>query len=174
MQCKPVHWDPESAPSFWINHASRLLMRHFEQRLRPLDFGMAYLPVVVALEEKGPLLQKQLAEHAQVEQPTMAALLARMERDGLIAREAHPSDRRASNIRLSPKAKARVPSAKERLTEVAERAMAGFSPSERATLIALLRRVVANLVRIPFDVDTRTGSMRTRAKRSGAQRRESS
>src|SRR5271170_1592825 len=91
-------WDPESAPSFWINHASRLLMRHFEQRLRPLDFGMAYLPVVVALQENGSLLQKELAERAHVEQPTMAALLTRMESDGLIAREAHPSDKRASQV----------------------------------------------------------------------------
>src|SRR3954467_12220457 len=101
-------WNPESSPTFWINHASRLLMRRFEQRLRPLDFGMAYLPVVVALQENGALLQKQLAQHAHVEQPTMAALLARMERDGLISREPHPSDKRASQISLSAKAKERL------------------------------------------------------------------
>jgi DNA-binding MarR family transcriptional regulator len=138
-------WDPESAPTFWINHASRLLMRRFEQRLRPLDFGMAYLPVVIALEENGALLQKQLAEHAHVEQPTMAALLARMERDGLVLHKPHPSDKRASQISLSAKAKARLPSAKKRLGEVAQQATAGLSERERATLIALLRRVVNNL-----------------------------
>jgi MarR family transcriptional regulator for hemolysin len=138
-------WNLESAPTFWINHASRLLMRRFEQRLRPLEFGMAYLPVVVALEENGALLQKHLAQHAHVEQPTMAALLGRMERDGLISREPHPSDRRASQISLSAKAKARLPSAKERLGEVAEQATSGFSERERAALIGLLRRVVNNL-----------------------------
>jgi MarR family transcriptional regulator for hemolysin len=138
-------WDPEAAPTFWINHASRLLMRRFEQRLRPLDFGMAYLPVVFALKENGALLQKDLAAHAHVEQPTMAALLLRMERDGLIARQAHPSDKRASQISLSAKAKARLPAAKKQLTEVAERATLGFSDRERATLIALLRRMVNNL-----------------------------
>jgi MarR family transcriptional regulator for hemolysin len=138
-------WDPTSHPTFWINHASRLIMRRFEQLLRPLDFGMAYLPVVIALEEKGALLQKQLVEQGRVEQPTMAALLARMERDGLISREPHPTDKRASLISLSAKAKARLPSAKKRLGEIAERATSGFSESERATLIALLRRVVKNL-----------------------------
>jgi MarR family transcriptional regulator for hemolysin len=138
-------WDPTSAPTFWINHASRLLMREFEQRLRPLEFGMAYLPVVVPLEESGPLQQKQLAQLAHVEQPTMAALLTRMERDGLISRAPHPSDKRSSRISLSAKAKARVPLAKERLGEVAARATAGLSERERTTLIALLRRVVDNL-----------------------------
>ncbi|NBD08241.1 MarR family transcriptional regulator [Corallococcus sp. c25j21] len=141
----PPRWDPAAAPTFWINHASRLLMRHFEQRLRPLDFGMAYLPVVGELEEHGALLQKQLAELARVEQPTMAALLTRMERDGLITREPHPGDKRAMRISLSAKAKARVPQAREQLGEVADQATAGFSERERATLIALLRRVVSNL-----------------------------
>ena len=144
-------WDLETAPTFWINHASRLLMRRFEQRLRPLDFGMAYLPVVIALEENGALLQKHLAEHAHVEQPTMAALLARMERDGLIAREPHPSDKRARQLSLSAKARARLPSAKARLGKVAAQATAGFSERERATLIALLRRVVNNLDQIVED-----------------------
>lgn len=138
-------WDPQSTPTFWINHASRLLMRHFEERLRPLEFGMAYLPVVVALRENAALLQKELAERAQVEQPTMAALLARMERDGLILREPHPSDNRARQISLTAKAKARLPLAKELLGAVAARATSGFSEGERTTLIALLRRVVDNL-----------------------------
>ena len=142
---KAPRWDPESAPTFWINHASRLIQRRFEQGLRPLGFGMAYLPVVVALEERGPLLQKELADLARVEQPTMAALLARMERDGLIARQPAPDDKRASLISLTSAAKARVPTAKERLIEDAETALSGLSQRERTTLIGLLRRVIENL-----------------------------
>lgn len=148
MQVKPLSpWAPESTATFWINQVSRMLLRRFEQRLRPLDFGMAYLPVAVAIEEHGALQQKQLAERAHVEQPTMAALLGRMERDGLIRREPHPADGRASLITLSRKGAARLPSAKAGLVEIAQRATAGFSESERATLIALLQRVAQNLDR---------------------------
>ena len=50
------------------------MVRHFEMRLRPLDFGMAYSPVAMALMEEGGLTQKERAERARVEQPTMAAL----------------------------------------------------------------------------------------------------
>lgn len=138
-------WDPQSAPTFWINQASRVIMRRFEASLRPLGFGVAYLPVVALINEGEQLLQKDLAERAHVEQPTMAALLARMERDGLIARQAHPSDRRASVVGLTAKAKARFPEAKKRLTENADVAVAGFSEQEKATLMALLKRVVQNL-----------------------------
>ncbi len=69
-------------PTFWINHASRLIMREFEQLLRPLGFGTAYLPVVMLLEQHRELQQRQLADFVRVEQPTMAALLTRMQRDG--------------------------------------------------------------------------------------------
>jgi MarR family transcriptional regulator, transcriptional regulator for hemolysin len=142
---KRLRWDPRSAPTFWINHASRLLMRHFEQRLRPLDLGMAYMPVAAALEESGPLSQKRLAELAHVEQPTMAALLGRMERDGIISRLPHPTDKRASQISLSVKGEASLPAAREQLFEVAEQALSGVTKQERLMLLELLRRVVSNL-----------------------------
>jgi DNA-binding MarR family transcriptional regulator len=138
-------WQPATAPTFWINHASRLVMREFERRLRPLALGFAYLPVLMALEEHGELLQKELAERAHVEQPSMAALLARMERDGIVARAPHPDDKRASRIALTRRGKARLPSALQALSEGVEQALRGFSRAERATLIELLSRVVSNL-----------------------------
>lgn len=138
-------WNPAAAPTFWINHASRLLMRQFEQQLRPLEFGMAYLPVAMMIHEQGPLQQKALADRAQVEQPTMAALLTRMERDGLIERRPHPQDKRASLISLTAKAESRLPAAMALMGEVATRATSGFQPAEKALLLGLLQRIVANL-----------------------------
>jgi MarR family transcriptional regulator for hemolysin len=138
-------WNPQAAPTFWINHASRLILRVFEQRLRPLGFGFAYVPVIVALEDNGPLTQKELIESAHVEQPSMAALLGRMERDGVVSRSPHPVDQRASLISLTTTAKTRLPKAKEQLRRAVDQALAGLSKQERATLLALLRRVVANL-----------------------------
>lgn len=145
MHVKSASWRPELSPTFWINHASRLIMRHFERSLRPMGFGMAYLPVVMSLEEHGPLLQKDLAERAHVEQPTMAALVTRMERDGLLSRKPHPDDKRATLLSLTPKGKARLPGARDVLLEGAERALRGLSKRDRETLIALLQRVAANL-----------------------------
>jgi len=120
-------------------------MREFERRLRPFELGFAYLPVLLALEENGELVQKELAERARVEQPSMAALLARMERDGVIAREPHPQDKRASRIALTRRTKACLPEAKQSLWDGVEQALRGLSRAERTTLIELLRRVVANL-----------------------------
>ncbi|WP_437624109.1 MarR family winged helix-turn-helix transcriptional regulator [Sorangium sp. So ce1151] len=138
-------WDPTASASFWINHASRVLMRLQDGRLRPLGFGMRQMPVLHALSDGGSMSQKELARFAGVEQPTMAEMLARMERDGVVERGPDPKDGRASLTSLTRKALLRLPKLKEELIEVEREATAGFSAAEKELLQTLLQRVVKNL-----------------------------
>ncbi|MFO0612226.1 MAG: MarR family transcriptional regulator [Polyangiaceae bacterium] len=153
MQTRPARdpdsdappWNPEATVAFWINHASRLLLRAHEARLRPLGFGMSQLPVLIALEDGAALPQKELAKVARVEQPTMAEMIARLERDGVVERAPNPSDKRGSLVSLTRRSRARMPKAKAALIQGERDATAGFSEKEKSTLLALLRRVVENL-----------------------------
>lgn len=138
-------WDPSSAPTFWINQASRLLMRDFEAGLRPLGFGMAYIPVMALLAERGPLQQKDLVAAIGIEQPTMAALLARMERDGVVVRLPHPGDRRSKRFELTISARTRLPDAGRILGDVVDRALAGIGDTDRQAMLRTLRQVAVNL-----------------------------
>jgi len=142
---KPPSWDPESTVAFWINRSSRLIMRLHEGRLRALGLGMSQLPVLFALEEEGALSQKELAQRARVEQPTMAEMLGRMERDGLVEREANPEDKRGSLTSVTRSARAKLPKAKAALLQGEQEAMAGLSEEEKRLLLGLLRRVVRNV-----------------------------
>jgi DNA-binding MarR family transcriptional regulator len=145
----PDDWDPESSASFWINRASRSILRLQEGRLRPLGFGMSQMPVLHALGDGGALSQKELARWARVEQPTMAEMLARMERDGVIQRQPNPRDARGSLISLTRRALLRVPKARAELIQGEQEATADFSPEEKAQLLSLLRRMVDNLEKGP-------------------------
>lgn len=136
---------PEALVGFWINLASRTIVRVVDGRLRPLGFALSQLPVLRALAEGGSLPQKDLARIARVEQPTMAEMLARMERDGLVEREPNPEDKRASLTSLTRSARTRFPKAREILLEGERQALAGFTDQERALLVDLLQRVVKNL-----------------------------
>jgi DNA-binding MarR family transcriptional regulator len=140
-------WDPRSSGSYWINRASRVLVRAQEERLRPLGFGMSQMPVLHALQGGAALSQKELAARARVEQPTMAELLARMERAGAVQREPNPTDRRGSLVSLTREAQEQLPKAKAALVQIEHEAMAGLSAAERALLVTLLQRVVGNLER---------------------------
>lgn len=138
-------WDPEGSASFWINRASRTLLKLHESRLRPLGFGMSQMPVLQALDQRGALSQKDLAQLAKVEQPTMAEMLARMERDGVVERQPNPNDGRGSLISLTRRARQRLAKGRDALMQGESEAVVDLTATEKKTLIALLKRVVAAL-----------------------------
>src|SRR4051794_1714804 len=101
--------EPEQLVGFWINLVSRTIVRVMDDRLRPYGFAMSHLPVLRALAQGRALSQKELAHAARVEQQTMAELLARMERGGLVDRQQNPDDKRGSLTSLSRNARVRFP-----------------------------------------------------------------
>ena len=100
------------------------------------------LPVLVALKGGGRLTQKALAETTGVEQPSMAQLLARMERDGLVRREPSPTDGRSSLVSLTPAAMRKLEPGRAVLKQMDDEACAIFEPAERELLARLLLRLV--------------------------------
>jgi MarR family transcriptional regulator, transcriptional regulator for hemolysin len=143
-----------STPAPLIHRASRLLARKGDARMKALGLAMAQVPVLTALKEDGAgLTQKELAAFAQIEQPTMAQLLARMERDGLVRRLPDPADKRSSLIMLTSKASARLQDARAVLFRGGNEALSGLTEREIATLTRLLKHVVRNLVQTGESLD---------------------
>ncbi len=134
-----------STPGHYINRIARLSTRWTEPRLQELGLAVAQVPVFGSLKHYGPLSQKDLANLLHVEQPTMAQLLARMERDGLIQRTPDPNDGRSSLISLTPSAIKRSGPARDVLIEGRRIALRGFSERDTSTLTRLLKRIVQNL-----------------------------
>ncbi len=140
--------DVLSTPGHLISLAARGFARLSEARLRPLGFGVGHLPVLVALQNGNASTQRDLARFARIEQPPMAQMLARMERDGLIERTPHPDDGRSSRIVLTEAARASMPGAIQTLFDGNREAMTGFSEEETTQFVTLLTRLIANLDKI--------------------------
>lgn len=134
-----------STPGHLISLAARGFARLSEARLKPLGFGVGHLPVLVALQDGRASTQRDLARFAKIEQPPMAQMLARMERDGLIRRTPEPADGRMSRITLTDAAKARLPDAIAVLLRGNQEALRDFTDEEAGLLIALLTRLIGNL-----------------------------
>ena len=137
--------DVLSTPGHLISLAARGFARLSETRLKPLGFGVGQLPVLVALQDGKASTQRDLARFARVEQPPMAQMLARMERDGLIERTRDPADGRSSRIVLAKAARDGMPEAIAALFQGNEEALAGFTDAEAAQLVGLLKRLIDNL-----------------------------
>jgi MarR family transcriptional regulator for hemolysin len=140
--------DVLSTPGHLISLAARGFARLSEARLRPLGFGVGHLPVLVALQDGRASTQRDLARFARIEQPPMAQMLARMERDGLIERARDPTDGRSTLITLTEAAEARLPDAIAALLRGNREALRDFTDKEAQLLAALLTRLIANLDRI--------------------------
>jgi MarR family transcriptional regulator, transcriptional regulator for hemolysin len=140
--------DVLSTPGHLISLAARGFARLSEARLKPLGFGVGHLPVLVALQDGRASTQRDLARFAKIEQPPMAQMLARMERDGLIRRTPDPADLRSSRITLTAVAEARLPDAVSVLLRGNREALRDFTDEEASLLVTLLTRLIANLDRI--------------------------
>jgi MarR family transcriptional regulator, transcriptional regulator for hemolysin len=140
-----LKWEPEGSAPYLLGRAARLFVRRADDRLRKLGFSAAYVPVLRALKDGSALSQTALAERAKVEQPTMAKMLARMERDRVVRRTRNPEDGRSSLYSLTQGALAKVAQARRVLVLGGEEMLRGLTPAEIDQLGALLGRVVANL-----------------------------
>lgn len=140
--------DVLSTPGHLISLAARGFARLSESRLKPLGFGVGQLPVLVALQNGKASTQRDLARFARVEQPPMAQMLARMERDGLIERTRDPADGRSSHVALTKAAREGMPEAITALFQGNREALTGFTDAEAGQLVDLLKRLIENLDQI--------------------------
>lgn len=136
----------DKSAGYMTNWAARLFARAIDRRLKPLGLSSAHMPVMMfALGDGRELSQKALAEMAAIEQPTMAATLSRMERDGLVARRPDPRDRRVMLFSLTPAARAKTDALREAAIAVNAQALRGLDGPEHALFLDMLARVVAAL-----------------------------
>ena len=136
-----------SSAGYLANHVARLFARELAEAVRPLGLAPAQFMVLLELWRDEGLTQKDLVGRLDVEQATMAATLARMERDGLIERRPDQADARARRIQLTARARALQEPALAAAKAVNVRALAGFSDAEREAFLAGLRRIVGALSR---------------------------
>lgn len=136
---------PGASLGYLVNHLARLLARALHQRIGPNGVVPGQFAQLLVLYERGPMTQQELVAIVQIEQPTMAATLKRMERDGLITRRPDPQDGRRSLIELTEHARSLEPLLVAAAQEVNELALGGLGVEERRRLLAVLSRVIDNL-----------------------------
>lgn len=80
---------------------AHLFARALDERLAQHGVTVGQFRLLLVLWEREQLTQVEIARYLDIEQPTVANTLKRMERDGLIKTTADPSDGRRSRIVLT-------------------------------------------------------------------------
>lgn len=137
--------EPQSALDdrlgYWLRLAQMAAFEAFNEAMTPLDLTPGRLGALLLIEASPDIHQSTLAEALHVKPPNMAVLVARLEQDGLIRRVDDPANRRANMLRLTPAGRALLRRARKLEAELEVRLSAGLSGTERAALIAALRRI---------------------------------
>ena len=126
-----------------------LLGRLYDRRLQDVlkDYGVApgqFAPLVMLFEQDG-LTQAELCRRINVEQPTMANTLQRMERDGLIRRKSDTADKRRTLVHLTPRAREMQSRVMESARAVSNQTVKGLSVGDQDDMFRLVARMVENL-----------------------------
>ena len=98
----------------------QLMSESITAALKPFDLHLnSYLLLAtIQLSDNGARLLSHLATRIMVHPTTVTLLTDRLEAQGLLAREPHPTDRRATFARITPAGKALMKEATRALAEI--------------------------------------------------------
>jgi DNA-binding MarR family transcriptional regulator len=134
----------EESLGYVVNHLGRLFARALDRRLARHGVALGQFPVLLILWEQEDVTQSEIARRLDVEQPTIANTLKRMERDGLVTFRPDPANRRQVLVGLTAKGRLlRAPLTAE-ARAVNARACENLGVAEQAQLMALMRRMAEN------------------------------
>lgn len=83
----------------------------------------------------------EIASKVDLDKPTMSGIVNRLCEKGMIKKEGHPSDKRASILFLSSKAKELIPKLEIVSNRVIDKSLKNFSEEERDLLLRLLMKM---------------------------------
>lgn len=131
-----------------LGHCGHLMKERLDARLTGCDGTPAQTRVLLYLHhhgENGQETQGAVTEFLKVKPSTANGILDRMVEKGLVKRTVSETDARQRLITMTEKGREKLEHMQAVFLETERVAVQGFTPEERAQLLALLGRVIRNL-----------------------------
>jgi MarR family 2-MHQ and catechol resistance regulon transcriptional repressor len=131
------------APHLWLVLARtyRAMSHVAERSIQDAGLCLTDFAALEALLHKGPLTITEIQAKVMLASGSMTAAVDRLEKKGLVARTADPSDRRAKVLELTAAGRRIVEAAFRRHAAELEAAMAVLEPAEKRQLYTLLKKL---------------------------------
>ena len=135
-------YDPKRSIGGLLGRVKMAMSAAVDAELAPLDITAAQYVILmsIALEEADSA--SGLCKGMSYDPGAMTRMIDRLERRGLVRRVAHPNDRRASNLELTPEGEAVYPKLRESVMKVLNHFLRGFTPQEAHQLENFLNRML--------------------------------
>ncbi len=119
----------------------RLAVGRLARRLRQLQLAgltASKVSALASVDRLGPVRLGDLAAAEGVSSPTLTKLVDSLEAEGLVARSADATDRRATRVALTPAGRLRLKQIRSDRDAFLEQRLAQLTREERATLLAAI------------------------------------
>ena len=139
---------PTRPLGYHVNRTGRRIQQRLVELMaaRGYDYPVEFWPTLNRLcLAGGTLSQNQLADYLVRDKGTVARLVARMEDDGLLLREADPGDARRKRVRVTHFGKTTAAGLRADVIAMAEEAARGIPAAELERCLDVLDRVFDNL-----------------------------
>lgn len=116
----------------------RTAVMRTSRRLRTEATGNEITPgqytVLTHLNASGPTTLRALADHEQIQAPSMTRIVNALTEKSLVSRSAHPDDGRQIHVQITPAGEAVLAAARTQRTEWLSQRLSGLSDKDRHTL----------------------------------------
>ena len=129
-----------------IHDVSRLRRSAFDRCLKPLNVTRAQWWVLAYLSREDGMTQSQLAEELDIGKVAVGGLIDRLEKSGLVRRDADASDRRVNRVFLEPKSKQLIARMRKISHRMNEQILAGLNDEQLEASAVTLDAMKANLL----------------------------
>ena len=130
-----------------LRQAYMLMHRQTQSLLSGYGFTAVQYVLLAMLKIEDGITQQELTRRASSDPNTVRATLLLLERDGMVVRRSHKSDRRARRILLTDKGRRTYSKLSAALKPLQEALLAPFSAEEAERFVAHLNRIAAAMRR---------------------------
>jgi DNA-binding MarR family transcriptional regulator len=124
-----------------LRRAYQRAVANLNARIAPFDVSPLQFSVLVRLHDHGAWTQNSLGRSIDMEPANIAALVARLEERGLVAREPDPHDRRAVRVTITAAGTELLAAVRPEADAANTGTLSVLAPAERAQLMGLLERL---------------------------------
>jgi DNA-binding MarR family transcriptional regulator len=123
---------------YLVSRVGLFAQKRFAQRMATLGLTTRMWGVLNVLEAEQPITQQALGKAIEADPSTMVALIDQLEREGLVERRPHPTDRRAHALHMTPAGERRLRAGRKLAREAQEELLGVLNGDERRQLHELL------------------------------------
>jgi MarR family 2-MHQ and catechol resistance regulon transcriptional repressor len=138
--------DPASIPQsadVWlvIRKASYWVQQHAQDSVAATGLGLTDFAVLKALLYTGPLPVNVIGSKVLLTSGSITSSVDRLEAQGLVRRNSHPTDRRAFLVSLTAAGRSKIRPASLKHAEKMAHVVSALTPAEQRELVRLMKKI---------------------------------